>query len=101
VGAAIGKPDIAMKFYGLSRSVTRRQAARYARSPSVLACVPRLTVHQLRYQCASPLFASDADLKQVQHYLGHSRASVTLDIYTHLLTGSDDEMARRLEQALD
>jgi integrase len=65
------------------------------------AGVPRLTVHQLRHQCASLLFASGADVKQVQHYLGHSRASVTLDVYTHLLAGADADMARRLEQVLD
>jgi integrase len=63
--------------------------------------VPRLTVHQLRHQCASLLFAAGADVKQVQHFLGHSRASVTLDVYTHLLIGSDPEMAKRLERALD
>jgi integrase len=54
----------------------------------------------LRHQCASLLFASGADVKQVQHYLGHSRASVTLDVYTHLLAGSDGEMAKRLEDLL-
>src|SRR5581483_9661143 len=62
------------------------------------AGVPRLTVHQLRHQCASLLFAAGADVKQVQQHLGHSRASVTLDIYTHLLTGTDGEMARRFER---
>jgi integrase len=63
--------------------------------------VPRLTVHQLRHQCASLLFAAGADVKQVQHFLGHSRASVTLDVYTHLLMGSDPELAKRLERALE
>jgi integrase len=67
----------------------------------VRADVPRLTVHQLRHQCASLLFAAGADVKQVQHFLGHSRASVTLDVYTHLLGGADWDMARRLEQALE
>jgi site-specific recombinase XerD len=47
------------------------------------------------------LFAAGADVKQVQQHLGHSRASVTLDIYTHLLTGTDGEMARRFERLLD
>jgi integrase len=65
------------------------------------ADVPRLTVHQLRHQCASLLFVSGADIKQVQHFLGHSRASVTLDVYTHLLMGADGEMATRLERLLD
>jgi integrase len=65
------------------------------------AGVPRLTVHQLRHECASLLFAAGADVKQVQQHLGHSRASVTLDIYTHLLTGTDGDLARRFETFLD
>ena len=40
-------------------------------------------------------------MKQVQLFLGHSRASITMDVYTHLLMGSDPEMAKRLERALD
>ncbi|HLH24610.1 MAG TPA: tyrosine-type recombinase/integrase [Chloroflexota bacterium] len=64
------------------------------------AAVPRLTVHQLRHQCASLLFAAGADIKQVQHFLGHSRASVTLDVYMHLLNATSGEMARRLDQML-
>jgi site-specific recombinase XerD len=63
--------------------------------------VQRLTVHHLRHQCASLLFASGADVMQVQALTGHSRASVTLDLYTHLLAGADGDMARRLERALD
>jgi integrase len=55
---------------------------------------------RLRRQCAGLLFAPGADVKQVQHFLGHSRASVTLDIDRHLLTGGDGEMARRGERVL-
>jgi hypothetical protein len=64
------------------------------------ADVPRLTVHQRRHQCTRLLFASGADVKQMLHYLGQSRASVTLDVYTHLVGGSDGEMAKRLEELL-
>jgi integrase len=62
--------------------------------------VPRPTVHQRRHQCASLLFASGADVKQVLHYLGQTRASVTLDVYTHLVGGSDGEMTKRLADQL-
>jgi len=65
------------------------------------AAVPRLTLHQLRHQCASLLIALGADVKQVQHYLGHSTASVTLNIYAHLLQRGDTELAKRLNQVLD
>ena len=55
----------------------------------------------MRHQCASLLLGAGADVKQVQHFLGHGCASVTLDVYTHLLAGTDGEMAKRLEQMLD
>ncbi len=64
------------------------------------AAVPRLTLHQLRHQCASLLIALGADVKQVQHYLGHSTASVTLNIYAHLLQRGNTELARRLDVLL-
>jgi integrase len=64
------------------------------------ADIPRLTLHQLRHQCASLLLASGADAKQVQHYLGHSRASVTLDIYAHVLAGGNAALADRLGHLL-
>lgn len=62
--------------------------------------IPRLTVHQLRHQSASLLFAAGADVKQVQQYLGHSRASVTLDVYAHLLAGGDRDAAARMDRML-
>jgi integrase len=64
------------------------------------ADVPRLTIHQLRHQCASLLIAAGADIKQVQYFMGHSRASMTLDVYGHLLMRSDPSLARRLDDLL-
>jgi integrase len=64
------------------------------------ADVPRLTLHQLRHQHASLLFAAGASVKEVQAQLGHSRASTTLDVYTHLLNRGNAELARRLDGLL-
>lgn len=45
----------------------------------------KVTFHGLRHTHASILIASDVNLKVIQHRMGHSRLSTTLDIYSHLL----------------
>lgn len=62
--------------------------------------MPRVTIHQLRHQCASLLIALGADVKQVQQYMGHSAPSVTLNIYAHLLQKENKELADRLGKLL-
>jgi integrase len=44
---------------------------------------PRLTAHDLRHTFASHLIRAGADVYSVARQLGHSRASVTLDVYAH------------------
>ena len=41
--------------------------------------------HTMRHTCASLLLESGEELKNVQEILGHSKISVTADIYTHVL----------------
>jgi integrase len=41
--------------------------------------------HTFRHTCASLLFAAGRNPKQVQRWLGHAKASFTLDTYVHLL----------------
>ena len=49
------------------------------------AKVPRVRLHDLRHLHASILVRHGLDPKAVAERLGHSRASFTLDIYTHIL----------------
>jgi integrase len=44
-----------------------------------------LGFHAFRHTCASMLFAEGRNVKQVQRWLGHAKASITLDTYLHLL----------------
>lgn len=44
-----------------------------------------LGFHAFRHTCASMLFAKGRNVKQVQRWLGHAKASITLDTYLHLL----------------
>lgn len=41
--------------------------------------------HSLRHTCATALFRSGKNAKQVQAWLGHHAASFTMDTYVHLL----------------
>jgi len=53
-----------------------------------------LTLHQAtRHFAATQLIAGGVDIRTVAGRLGHSRASVTLDIYSHLLTERDESAA--------
>jgi hypothetical protein len=37
---------------------------------------------------------------QLQHHLGHSRASATADVYVHLFESHDDDLMERLDVQL-
>jgi integrase len=48
----------------------------------------RIKFHELRHTCASLLLASGIGIKHVQAQLGHSSATITLDVYGHLMPNS-------------
>lgn len=48
------------------------------------ACVPSITFHDLRHTAASLAVKSGANIKALQAYLGHEKASMTLDTYADL-----------------
>jgi integrase len=52
------------------------------------AGVPRVGFHSFRHTCATMLFRSGLNAKQVQVWLGHHSPAFTLGAYVHLL--SDD-----------
>jgi len=45
--------------------------------------------HELRHTQATLLIGNGADIKTVQHRLGHSTASLTMDIYAHAIAAND------------
>lgn len=53
-----------------------------------------LTLHALRRTCASVLVALGKDPRYVMAQLGHTDPTVTLDIYAHAMTSSDDDRER-------
>jgi integrase len=58
--------------------------------------VPGITLHSLRHVHASVLIASGMDILTISRRLGHASATVTLNVYGHLIHGSDDRAAQVL-----
>lgn len=59
---------------------------------------PDLTPHGLRHAAASMAISAGASVLAVQRMLGHSSATVTLDVYSELFDGDLDELAERLDR---
>jgi integrase len=57
------------------------------------------TLHSLRHTHASMLIAAGVDIITVSRRLGHASASITLDVYGHLVHGADDRAAQVMESA--
>ena len=49
--------------------------------------------HELRHTQATLLIGKGADIKTVQHRLGHSSASLTMDVYAHAIPSNDEAAA--------
>jgi integrase len=64
------------------------------------APVPKITLHGLRHTHASMLIAEGVDVASVSKRLGHSKTSVTLDIYTHVGDFSDSLSAATVSRLL-
>jgi len=59
-----------------------------------------VTSHSFRHFAASALISGGASVKQVQVFLGHSSAVITLRTYAHLFPGDEDRTRNVLDAAL-
>jgi integrase len=59
-----------------------------------------VTFHGLRHTCATLMVSGGIHTKVVQEMLGHADASITLNIYSHVLPGMQDEAARKMDALL-
>lgn len=59
--------------------------------------IPNLTLHSLRHTHASHLIAAGMDVLTVSRRLGHGSPNVTLSVYGHLFSNTDDQAARIME----
>jgi integrase len=77
-----------------------RNFRRQCWNPAVRAAgLDGLTPHALRHTAASLAIASGANVKVVQTMLGHQSATMTLDLYGHLLADQLDEVADAMDAA--
>jgi integrase len=60
----------------------------------------KVTFHSLRHACASIMLAAGDNPKVVQEKLGHSRISVTLDLYSHVIPSLQRDSADRMGELL-
>lgn len=58
--------------------------------------LPEIRLHDLRHTSASLLIAEGCDVETVSHRLGHSKASITLNVYGHHLEAKDVEASKTL-----
>jgi len=62
--------------------------------------LPRVQFHALRHTHASTLIRASVDVLTISRRLGHSSASMTLDVYGHLMEGADAAAAKAIEGML-
>ena len=56
--------------------------------------------HGLRHAPASLMFRTGANPKVISERLGHSSIAITMDTYSHVMPGLQEEAAIRFEEAL-
>jgi len=62
--------------------------------------LPRIRLHGLRHGHATHLLAANIHPKVVQERLGHSSIAITLDLYSHVLPGLQQEAAASIDATL-
>jgi integrase len=62
--------------------------------------LPRVRLHDLRHSHATHLLVANVHPKIVQERLGHANIATTMDLYTHVMPGMQDEAASRVDAAL-
>lgn len=59
---------------------------------------PSIDRHQIRHQYTTSLYNAGVDLKSIQHILGHSDISITLETYTHLTEKQFQKSLMQIEE---
>jgi len=62
--------------------------------------VPRISIHDLRYTHPTLLLRDGVPVKVVSERLGHAQASITLDVYAHVLPEMQEQAVDAIDMAL-
>jgi integrase len=60
----------------------------------------KVTLHALRHTHASALIAAGVDVLTISRRLGHASPTITLGVYGHLFSNTDDRAAQAMDAAL-
>jgi integrase len=63
--------------------------------------LPRIRFHDLRHSHATVMLKSNVHPKIVSERLGHSRVALTMDVYSHVIPGMQQEAAAAIDAAFD
>lgn len=66
----------------------------------ILNAMPIIRFHDLRHTSGSLLINEGQSIKHVQEFLGHKKASTTLDIYSHISVEGKKDTANKLDDLL-
>ena len=84
--AAEDASEASLVFIGRDGShLDATSVARWFRVAADKAGVPWASPHCCRHTCASWLLQRGVSIKQVQVWLGHANAAITLGVYSHLV----------------
>ena len=61
--------------------------------------LPRIRFHDLRHAHATHLLSAGVHPKVASERLGHSKVGITLDLYSHVLPGMQEDAAARVDEA--
>jgi integrase len=97
----LGKvPDDALVFPNLDGELRSPNAVTKEWSVAAASLgLPKVSLHALRHTHASQLIASGMDVLTISRRLGHGSPTITLGVYGHLFTNSDDRAAQIMETA--
>ena len=84
-----------MTLYSPNPNVTTRQWFRALAQFKL----PAISLHALRHTHASQLIAAGLDVLTISRRLGHASPTITLNVYGHLFSNSDDRAADVVETA--
>src|SRR5690606_19443965 len=82
------------------RAIHPRSLTSHFKRAIIAARVPLINFHALRHTHASILLKIGTTVNVVSKRLGHANASMTLDVYSHVMSGMNEEAALNCEKCL-
>jgi len=93
-------PDDALVFPNLDgRPRSPNTLTKEWRRVAAQLALPGIQFHACRHTHASQLIAAGMDVLTISRRLGHGSPTITLGVYGHLFSNTDDEAARIMERA--